>query len=269
LALYQEKPENRIMVVTRSGYFEHAGGHIANRKRATEHVVIYCIKGAGWIFIDGTRTAIVPGDLIVFPLGIPHSYGADPNDPWTIYWFHALGAVVASIAAAMSLAENRPRVMVGLNSRLIELFESLAAVSREGISVETVGLAAAMGEHALRLGLVATRKIGVPVSNSRLQALAQHLSDNFDKPMSLDSMARRCFMSRYYFCRAFKAMFGQSPVEYHLGVRMKEAARRIQETDERLGNIALAVGFSDYAYFSKRFTLFAGVSPREFRSGIS
>jgi AraC family transcriptional regulator of arabinose operon len=266
LHLYQQRPENRSIVVTRSGCFERASGHIANRKRVTEHVVIYCVKGTGWIFIAGNRIAIAAGDLIVLPLELPHSYGADSEDPWTIYWFHAIGERVAYLAEAMRLTRSLPKASIGLNSHLMILFEDLAGLSSEGISVESVGLASAAGEHILRMGAVLLGKIGAPASNIHLQALAQHLADHYEERLSLNEMARRCFMSRYYFCRAFKTLFGVSPVEYHNTVRMKEAARRVLDTTERLVDIALAVGFSDYAYFSKRFSLFAGMSPTRYRA---
>lgn len=97
---------------------------------------------------------------------------------------------------------------------------------------------------------------------SRLRAyIDQHCGED----LSLSEMAAKFYISRYQISRQFKQVTGMNYQDYVLNVRMKEAARRLTFTDERLYEIAQAVGFDEPSYFSNVFKKTYGLSPRAYR----
>ena len=95
--------------------------------------------------------------------------------------------------------------------------------------------------------------------------LRAYIDSHYGEDLSLSEMAAKFYLSRYQISRLFKQVVGVNYQDYVLGVRMKEAARRLTYTDERLYEIARAVGFDEPSYFSNVFKKTYGLSPRAYR----
>ena len=53
--------------------------------------------------------------------------------------------------------------------------------------------------------------------------------------------------------------------EYLLNVRIKDACRRLLETNESITEIAFGCGFNDSNYFGDAFRRIKGISPNKYR----
>jgi AraC family transcriptional regulator len=78
----------------------------------------------------------------------------------------------------------------------------------------------------------------------------------------LAAVARR---STAYFCRAFKATFGETPHAFVVGRRLHRAAELMLTSDDSLSQVALACGFADQAHLCKMFRQRHGQSPAAWR----
>jgi AraC-like DNA-binding protein len=78
----------------------------------------------------------------------------------------------------------------------------------------------------------------------------------------LAAVARR---STAYFCRAFKATFGQTPHAFIVGRRLHRAAELMLTSDDSLSQVAVACGFADQAHLCKMFRQRHGQSPAVWR----
>ena len=63
----------------------------------------------------------------------------------------------------------------------------------------------------------------------------------------------------------FKEMYGVTPRAYARALRLREAARRLTETDEAIADIAFNVGFEALSTFYRFFKRGAGLSPTAYR----
>ena len=71
--------------------------------------------------------------------------------------------------------------------------------------------------------------------------------------------------STAYFCRAFKATFGETPHAFVVGRRLHRAAELMLTSDDSLSQVALACGFADQAHLCKMFKQRHGQSPAVWR----
>jgi AraC-like DNA-binding protein len=78
----------------------------------------------------------------------------------------------------------------------------------------------------------------------------------------LAAVARR---STAYFCRAFKATFGETPHAFVVARRLHRAAELMLTSDDSLSQVALACGFADQAHLCKMFRQRHGQSPAVWR----
>ena len=88
---------------------------------------------------------------------------------------------------------------------------------------------------------------------------------NVSERLNLDEVARSVGLSRPHFFALFKEQMNLTPNVYWNTLRMEEALRQIEATEEPLTSVACNLGFTAQANFSRFFRDHAGVSPRLYR----
>ena len=85
-------------------------------------------------------------------------------------------------------------------------------------------------------------------------------------PHSVESLARKSFMSRSAFARRFKEGLGQPPLEYLRGVRLRHAAQLLRKSPPLpVPVVAERSGFASRSQFSRAFKNHFGRTPSDFR----
>lgn len=90
-----------------------------------------------------------------------------------------------------------------------------------------------------------------------------------DETLNVADVAASVHLSESHFRRSFRDAFGLSPVKYITMTRVAQAQERLRYSNERLTDIAEALGFSTLYYFSVVFKKEVGVSPSEYRKRYS
>ena len=86
-----------------------------------------------------------------------------------------------------------------------------------------------------------------------------------DPDISLLSTAQHVGMSAAYFSTVFSQTTGQSFISFLTGLRMERARQLLTETDMRLTDIAMEIGYNEPNYFSHVFRKTVGMTPKEYR----
>lgn len=86
-----------------------------------------------------------------------------------------------------------------------------------------------------------------------------------DGDLYVNELAVLCGMSESHFSREFKRAVGMPPHQYLLQQRLTQARQALSETDTRIGDIALNLGFTDASHFSRLFAQRFGLTPTQFR----
>jgi AraC-like DNA-binding protein len=84
---------------------------------------------------------------------------------------------------------------------------------------------------------------------------------------TLESLAEDAAMSRSTLHERFVQFIGQPPMQYLAQWRMQLAAQRLRDTDTKLLEVALGVGYESEAAFSRAFKRAVGVAPGAWRAG--
>lgn len=90
------------------------------------------------------------------------------------------------------------------------------------------------------------------------------INENLGREISVEEIAERAYLSKYYFMRLFKAETGTSVHAYLRQKRLMNAARLIRE-GMSVGHAAAESGFGDYSSFYRAFRETFGVSPGEMK----
>jgi AraC-like DNA-binding protein len=104
-------------------------------------------------------------------------------------------------------------------------------------------------------------------AKSLLPAL-HFIESNLSSRIVAEEMARLCCMSPFRFGRAFKEAFAVSFRDYVVNLRLKEAARLLENPQAQVTQVAYAVGFNDLSHFSRMFRRQFGVTPSAAQDAI-
>lgn len=114
------------------------------------------------------------------------------------------------------------------------------------------------------------REFDIRIKNlERFDKLFKHIEKYYFEKISTDDCAKMLNITESHFCHLFKQITGKSLSMYINQLRVKKAEILLRDTPMNVTEVALAVGFSDIAYFSRRFMQISGITPTTFRKNIS
>lgn len=254
------------LLVTDCGYFPRANGHKRVRpKGCSEYVFILCVDGRGWAELPNASVAVRPGQVLVVPAGLTHSYGSDNANPWTIWWMHVRGADVQMFLELIGVSESSPIVNIADLSGVVALFERILQLMEHDESTPTLQSVTGASWNLLSL-LAASRNTQTISQIDPVQVGIAFLQHNFAKSVSVSALADKVGLSVSHFSALFRERAGCGPSLYQTRLRMMKARQLLDTTDFPISKIAKLVGYEDPLYFSRRFRAVHGVTAREHRA---
>jgi AraC-like DNA-binding protein len=105
-----------------------------------------------------------------------------------------------------------------------------------------------------------------PGEYRRLTPAIEYVLAHYGEPVTLSDIAARAHLSTSQFRREFQRLFGLTPGEYVLKVRLLMARRQLEQTSTPVGEIAHECGFYDQSHFTRAFRKSMGLRPLEYRA---
>ncbi|MNW39064.1 HTH-type transcriptional activator Btr [compost metagenome] len=101
-------------------------------------------------------------------------------------------------------------------------------------------------------------------TRANLDKVREYMEHHYNEQLSIGQLAQLANITPKYFVDLFKKTYGQSAMDFVTDLRINRAKRYLQESEEKLRDIALMVGYKDEFYFSRKFKKEVGVSPSEY-----
>lgn len=118
------------------------------------------------------------------------------------------------------------------------------------------------GEQGERLKAIALRDSRA----HRIGSVLNFMRDHYARPLGIDDLAERAFMSTSAFHHNFKAVTSISPLQYLKMIRLHQARALLLEEGINAGDAAHAVGYKSPSQFTREFKRLFGEPPlREIR----
>jgi len=243
-----------------------APDNLDNRHCHDTYEILYITDGRGRFLIEGTSFEIRPGTLIIIRPFEYHSMLLDDSSSYERYVLHFSREYLVSDAkklldsifneiegsgklyTARSLSKNIPSVF--------ERFDTAEFLPENEKSIYTKTL---LSELMVFLSVSDGEQI--EINEAELGArVIKYLNENIYRNISLDTLARRFFVSKYYLCRAFKKHNGIS-VHGYINHKRVMYAKQLIEQGETASGAAYKVGFGDYSAFYRAYVKIVGKAP--------
>lgn len=271
--LMENDPLASSIYITDIGYYPKALHHFRSRKEPiSQYVFIYCVDGKGWFEINGKRYDVEKNQYFILPAGLPHTYAADENNPWTIYWIHFCGSLAEYYAAdCITPLDVTPSMASRINTR-INLFEEVFNTLQSSFAIENIRYAMATFQHylaSLRFIQQYRNADGKSnYSNDIINVITHYFDENMERRLTLKEIADFSGLSLSRLSTVFKERTGHSPLNYFNFMKMRKACNLLDNTNMKLNQISLKLGIDDPYYFSRLFSQVMGVSPKAYRNRI-
>jgi CheY-like chemotaxis protein len=120
----------------------------------------------------------------------------------------------------------------------------------------------------IEAALARQRTLGSATQRLVRRAMA-FIHAHYAEALNREEIAGHVGISADYLTDCFRQELGITPVTYLNRYRLRQARELLENTDLKITHIALAVGFSESAHFTRTFQREMGVSPRAYRRGKS
>lgn len=257
------EPLNADFRINAFGIHEMMPPVTIHRPEGTGDWLFMLFHDAGQVVFSDEKIEIVPGSLVLWPHGAPHHYEAKSGG-WDHSWIHVDGPWVdarldeCGIQEGLVLNLEQPE---SLETCLWHLYTELTNHQQpDPVILKNIF------HNWLRELMRDTQGGTSPFVPEKIRGVKQYLDQHACRPVSLQQLAEKSGLSVPHLCAEFRRSYGDSPINYLIGLRLKQARYLLLDRGLSIGEIASHVGYDDIYHFSKLFKKHFGVSPRTMRN---
>ena len=93
-----------------------------------------------------------------------------------------------------------------------------------------------------------------------------YIRENYAAPLTIDGICGELGFSKYYFCRMFKEITGQTVFDYLNNIRCMNAHILLNSGQYNVSEAARLCGFWNVSYFTTQYKKYLGALPSETKS---
>jgi AraC-like DNA-binding protein len=266
----KENPVLANLYITHIGYFPKAAYHYRERKNGcSDNILIYCLRGKGWYSIKDKRFEVGVNEFFIIPATKePLRYGADENDPWTIYWIHFSGCDINTFNRSFNIGLLDGPQQISFNEKGLELWETMYKNLEMGYGKENLSRTNLCLYHFVSSFLYPDKNLNEKKQDEKdlISNTIFFMRNKLAEKLTLEDLALMNKLSASHFSSLFRKGTGMSPLDYFIHLKLQQACLLLLTTEIKVKRIAADLGYEDPYYFSRLFKKYMKISPLQYRS---
>lgn len=262
-----------------TGTLQAVRPHKSERSGLSSCLFFIVRSGTGDLVYDGVKYRLQAGDCVFIDCRKAYSHETGRTDGngggdgalWSLSWCHFYGPNMNAIyrkyqerggraVFQTKQLETYQRVL----SELYQLAGSVDYVRDMRIHEKLSSLLILLMEDAWSENSGNSKKMDSQSAAAGIQQVKEYLDENFINKITLEELASRFFINKYYLLELFKERYGITIHAYLNQVRITYVKQQLRFTDKTIEELAaeLHVGA---AYLSRLFKQIEGIPPSAFR----
>lgn len=233
------------------------------------YYLIAVIEGEGTFHQGGQTYALRPNDIYCLFPQVTHEYYTSEQALLRKAFFAFDGKHALQLLERIGLTPYSPHMRGGLTSEALQAMEGFfeLVTNKERPHSDLARLSVFHRIFDVLTVPPSGPKAHAASSGTWLQQAKDYIEIHYADGISIESVADYIGIERTHLSKSFHRAFGQSPMKYVQQLRMNEAVLLMKQTDYKLSEIALSVGYPDLFSFSKAFKKQMGIAPAIYRKG--
>jgi AraC-like DNA-binding protein/uncharacterized RmlC-like cupin family protein len=250
-----------------------------------DHEFFLCMRGTGAQDTDRATLAMKPGDLFLFPEGVPHVCKpaldepvrglvvnvheqifapSSPGDRESARVLARLCDVAVSQGSLIRLSSPSARRVRVLLADLVREYNHKAVGYRSAVKARLQEVLLVLLRDPV-IGTELERDFSPPHVEERVRDVLRYLESSYHEPVSVARMARLAHLSRSHFHAVFRRETGRTLTRFVNELRVDAANRLLTTSELPIIEIAARVGFPCMSHFYAVFRQLTGASPAKVR----
>ena len=223
-----------------------------------------CCEGSGFVILDGVRTEIGAGDIVVANCNTIHFTGTDDYIKYHCIIIDNDFFISSGIDCSDIQFQNVFKNMTIMNS----IIETVQTYKNPDDICYKAKLQCLILKILIEIRTYHTKSISVSKYDNKyfkgVKDTILYIQNNYDKKISLDELSKVTYIDKYTLSKKFKEFTGITIVDYINNYRSKIALSMIQN-GEQIGDAARLCGFNNISFFTKTFKKYTGNLPSYYK----
>lgn len=241
--------------------------HVSSPTGLRSYLFFTVVNGSGMLHYQKKRYNLNTGDCVFINCQKAYSHMTTPDDLWSLRWVHFYGPAMTSIHDKYVERGGRPVFTVPSLVPVNTVWTSLMEVAQGNDYLKDM----LINQHLSTLLTIIMSESWHPEDRSATPKrksvgdVREFLDNHSAEKISLDSLATKFYVDKYYLTKIFKKQYGVSITAYIQQIRITKAKHLLRFSDMTVENIGYEVGIGTPTYFSRVFKEVEGVSPKQYR----
>jgi AraC-like DNA-binding protein len=224
-------------------------------------------QGAMSSYARGAMHTLPTGTVLLINPGEVHAPRPALPQGWELRAFYFSNDFYAELSSSLGLKDVRfSELFVNdelLTHNLLLLHMSLEqSNSRLELQSKLLSIFGKLAQHYAQGSL--NNRPQKP-EHGKVMRAKEFLIENYQRVVTLDTLAKVVGLSPYYLLRTFRSTVGITPHDFLTQIRV-ERAKRLLRLGSTISDVAADTGFVDQAHFTRRFREIMGVTPGRYLS---
>ena len=260
--------ENAWMHVVRMGQEDCK----PDKKKITWPTKVYSLhfirEGRGVLKYGDSEVNLKAGMCFVLYSDTVVEYYPDRNDPWSYLWIDIDGEGIEKLLAKSGFSPNRPYRKFPMDKHFVYELNRLSEIHSVRSATDICVVAQVfklLSELIYSKQDEGRTQRDASARIFRVRDCIDYINNNYHSDMSLEDIAKANNISVSYMMSVWKKEVGMTPMEYLHNYRISMACKYLRETDMKIKQVAMRVGYQDEKYFARVFMKHKSITPSEYR----
>ena len=232
----------------------------------------FVLDGYGTLCIGDEKVVLGRGSAFLLYGNEQYDYYPDAYKPWSYIWINLIPAQdnvsLEELFAECGFTKKKPYINFNdyaqITNNFMELFNSYDGMFLQNLKCT--------GYFSLILAqLIAEKNKYAPVgvkgslSYKYFADIITYINSNYRLNLSIGQIANDMSVSEKQIYSMFKKFINMSPIDYINRYRISNACIFFKQMDISVENVALMVGIDNPKYFTRLFSKWKGMSPRDYK----
>ena len=252
--------ENNLFYIQCFGYEECTKGYFLERDNLDSFLLLYTIEGNGILKYESKTYKLAPNTCFLINCNKFQNYFNNSSSLWKYYFIHFNGLSSPIIY----------QKIIGFSGPVFQGDESLLSLMKKPeLNIKkSNGFLEIYNSEIISSIIAAIFRCTSNEPKSKtilIEKVVSYLENNFEKPISVDDVAKAFYVNSFYLQHLFKKTTSYSIHEYLLKLRLVESERLLVLSDYSIAEISEKIGFNSASTFIRFFKNKTEMSPLTFR----
>ncbi len=255
-----------LLHIQEIGVLQATKPHVSKRENLSSFLFFLVKSGSGKLIYKELEYTLNAGDCVFIDCKKGYSHETSEN-LWGLSWVHFNGPTAANIYQKYIERGGRSAFTPGNFEHYLNCYNNLYNIASKSSYTKDMEINTELSVLFTHLMADSWHPDDAQpgTKKANMVEIKNYLDENYSKKITLDNLAERFFINKYYLARIFKEQLGVSVMDYLLSVRITKAKNYLRFSSLSAEEIGTKVGIGDVYYFSRVFKKVEGIGVREYR----